>query len=103
MSSHTDRCCITTLPHCCLADPSLTNKILEGFVCRTIGEDASILNADYTMVCQSSEYNFLLFACILLTLLWPIGVPGFLFYSMYRARKEIMQGDVDTLQKFDFV
>merc|ERR1711964_109198 len=58
--------------------PSLTNKILQGFACRQIGEDTSILNADYAMDCESSDYNFLFFGCILFTLLWPIGVPGVL-------------------------
>ena len=55
------------------------------------------------MDCESSEYDFLRFACLVLTLLWPIGVPGFLFYNMYKARKQIMEEDKDTLQKFDFV
>ena len=86
-----------------LADPSLTNKILEGFACRDIGEDTSILNADYAMDCDSSEYNFLRVTCFALMLLWPIGVPVFLFYNMYKARKEILEEDKDTLQKFDFV
>ena len=75
----------------------------QGFACRDIGQDASILDADYAMDCESSDYDFLFIACLALTLLWPIGVPGFLFYNMYKARKEIMEEDKDTLQKFDFV
>eukprot|EP01045_Picozoa_sp_COSAG04_P005364 COSAG04_NODE_248_length_18898_cov_16.838715_8_plen_63_part_00 len=55
------------------------------------------------MDCESSEYNLLFLTCILLTLLWPIGVPGVLFYAMFKVRKEIMEEDQDTLQKFDFV
>ena len=75
----------------------------QGFACRQIGEGESILDADYAMDCESSDYTFLFFACFALTLLWPIGVPGFLFYNMYKARKQIMEEDRDTLQKFDFV
>ena len=40
---------------------------------------------------------------IVLTLLWPIGVPGFLFYTMYMVRAAIMDDDPDTLQKYNFV
>lgn len=86
-----------------LADPSLTNRIFDGFACRTVGEDASILNADYAVDCESPDYQILFYACVALTLIWPVGVPGFLFYSLYRERKEIMDDDVDALQKFDFV
>ena len=75
----------------------------QGFACRDIGQDASILDADYAMACESSDYDLLSFACIVLTLLWPIGVPGFLFYNMFKVRKEIMEEDKDALQKFDFV
>ena len=55
------------------------------------------------MDCESSDYTFLFFACFALTLLWPIGVPGFLFYNLYKARKEIMEEDKDALQGFGFV
>ena len=77
--------------------------VQQGFTCRKIGDGESILGADYAMDCQSSDYDFLFFACFALTLLWPIGVPAFLFYNMFKVRKEIMEGDKDTLQKFDFV
>eukprot|EP01046_Picozoa_sp_COSAG06_P071945 COSAG06_NODE_20814_length_780_cov_1.038179_2_plen_184_part_01 len=58
--------------------PSLTNKILEGFVCRKIGEDASVLHVDYAMNCDNStEFWAMRFTSVVLTALWPIGVPAF--------------------------
>ena len=83
--------------------PSLTNKILEGFLCREVADDMSILHADYSVACESTEYATVSFVCTVLTLLWPVGVPGGLFYAMYQVRSEILAGDKDTLQKFDFV
>merc|ERR1711871_605450 len=41
--------------------------------------------------------------CVPLVLLWPIGVPAVLYYSMWSASDDIAAGDVPTLQKFDFV
>ena len=35
-------------------------------------------------------------------MLWPIGLPATLFFSMWRERKLIQEEDRDTLQKFDF-
>ena len=36
--------------------PSLTNKILEGFLCREVADDMSILHVDYSVACQSTEW-----------------------------------------------
>ena len=84
--------------------PSLTNTILEGFACRKIGENEAVLHVDYTMACDDSSESWALFLVnIVLTLLWPIGVPGFLFYTMYMVRAAIMDDDPDTLQKYNFV
>ena len=63
----------------------------------------SILYVDYSLQCESSEYSTVQFVCVILTLLWPIGVPGALFGAMYKVRSEILAGDKDTLQMFDFV
>ena len=102
-----------------VADPSLTNKILvtgldalfflkkkhlqsmlaqEGFACRRIGEEAAILKVDYAMDCTSSEYTAVLLTCSVLLVLWPIGVPSFLFYCKQdvqsaRRHHRARQGD----------
>ena len=75
----------------------------EGFACRRIGEEAAILKVDYAMDCTSSEYTAVLLTCSVLLVLWPIGVPSFLFYKMYKVREDIIGQDKETLQKFDFV
>ena len=36
-------------------------------------------------------------------LLWPIGVPAFIFFEMHKSRDLILAEDEDTLQKFDFI
>jgi hypothetical protein len=41
--------------------------------------------------------------CLALVLLWPIGMPAALFWSMYRVRDKIKAGDKDTLEIFGFV
>jgi len=58
--------------------PGLTNKIFEGFSCRAIGESASIMESDYAVSCESTEYESIRRMCLLLTLLWPVGVPSYL-------------------------
>ena len=56
------------------------------------------------MACDDSPESWVLFlVSITLTLMWPIGVPGVLFYTMCTARAAIMDDDPDTLQKYDFV
>ena len=72
-------------------------------MCRDVSTKASILYVDYSLSCQSTEYATVWFVCFVLTLLWPVGVPGLLYYTMRRVRSEILAGDKDTLQKFDFV
>jgi hypothetical protein len=83
--------------------PGLTNKIIEGFSCRKLGEDASVMSANYSSSCESDEYMLVLAVCSLLTAVWAIGIPAVLFYEMYKVREFIEQGDPDTLQKFEFV
>ena len=80
--------------------PSFTNKIFEGFSCRSIGEDEAFLFMDYTLDCNSGTYTVLYMVLLLLMLLWPIGVPAFLFWQMYKEESLILAGDADTLQKF---
>ena len=56
------------------------------------------------MACGDSSESWALFiANVVLTLLWPIGVPGFLFYTMYMVHAAIIDDDPDTLQKYNFV
>ena len=82
--------------------PGLTNKIFEGFSCRAIGESASIMESDYAVSCESTEYESIRRMCLLLTLLWPVGVPSYLLWSMGRVRSKILDDDTDTMRKYRF-
>ena len=85
----------------------MTNKIFEGFLCRELGEHgddpSAVLEVDYSLDCESSEYTVVVMACSLLVLLWPIGLPTLLLYSLYNARTSIMEEDPDALRKFNFI
>jgi len=83
--------------------PSLTNKIFEGLSCRRLGEDYSVLYVDYSIDCGSAEYTALAAVCFALVLIWPIGLPAGLFWSMWKEKDDILNEDEDTLQKFSFV
>ena len=62
----------------------MTAKIFEGFDCRKIGDDSTIMSMDYEIDCDSDAYTATFIVCLVLTLLWPIGVPSYLLYSMRR-------------------
>jgi hypothetical protein len=64
----------------------LRQVIFEGFVCRNIGADISVLHVDYSVNCNSSGHTALYVICIVLVFLWPIGVPAGLLFSMYKVR-----------------
>ena len=94
--------------------PGVTNKILEAFACRDLGPSGggpggapevtiSVLQADYTIDCNSAEYTSLWYFASTLVIVWPIGVPVVLFFMMFRARKAIVAEDEDALILWDFV
>jgi len=82
--------------------PGLTNMIFAGFSCREIGPGQRVLMVDYSIDCDSDDYQWLLLSCAALVVIWPLGLPATLFYSMWRERTLIQEEDRDTLQKFDF-
>jgi len=83
--------------------PALTNKIFEGFICRSIGDNASVLHVDYSVECESQTYTLIWLSCAVLVVLWPIGLPSGLLFMMWKERELIKSGDPDTEQKFEFV
>jgi hypothetical protein len=83
--------------------PAVTNKIFEGFLCRSIGDDASVLHVDYSVGCESPAYTLMWLMCAVLVVLWPVGLPSGLLFMMWKERELIKAGDPDTEQKFDFV
>jgi len=83
--------------------PAVTNKIFEGFSCRSIGLTSSVLTVDYSVECESETYTLIWISCAVLVVLWPIGLPSGLLFMMWKERELIQAGDPDTVQKFDFV
>lgn len=85
--------------------PGLTNKIFEMFACRELGPQSapfSVLHIDYTITCDTTQWTRWLGGG-LLVLIWPIGLPTFLFITMFKAKEKILADDNLTLQTFDFV
>lgn len=80
--------------------PALTNKIFEAFSCRDFGHGGSVLEVDYEMSCDSATYTKVLFAAIVLLMLWPIGIPLGIFVAMFRSREAILAEDEGTLAYF---
>lgn len=63
----------------------MTSKIFDAFACRSIGEDASIMEVDYDVSCESDHYSGIIVGCSVLVVVWSIGVPVGLLVAMYRA------------------
>jgi hypothetical protein len=81
--------------------PGFTNKIFEGFNCRTVSEDDSILIFDYDLSCSDDDYWILSTLCGFLLLLWPIGVPVLIFVKMFQDKDQILAEDPDTLKFYE--
>ena len=86
--------------------PSLTNKIFEGepftsgivihpsritsgplllagFICRNLGPSDSVLEVDYAISCtDAAVYTPVLILCSVLVIVWPFGLPAFMFKLM---------------------
>ena len=63
---------------------------------------------DHSVYCtlngeRTPEYALVSSVATILTLVWPIGMPIFLFFNMWRVRSKIHARDEDTLKLFDFV
>ena len=79
----------------------MTNKIFEAFSCRDVADERSLLQVDYSLVCESEEYTLIYPGCLLLVLLWPIGIPSVILYKMWRVKDKILAEDPDTLSMFE--
>jgi hypothetical protein len=81
--------------------PGLTNKVFECFMCRNLG-DVWVLHTDYSVQCYTTSWYGMAFVCGILVILWPIGLPAFLFYRMKKQLHLIRKEDEDTLRFWDF-
>jgi hypothetical protein len=83
--------------------PSLTNKIFEGFICRELGPNESVLVVDYAINCNDDEYTAVLLLCSVLVVVWPFGLPAFMLKLLWDAQEGIQNDDKVALQQFDFM
>jgi hypothetical protein len=83
--------------------PSVTNRIFDAFPCRNLGYGSSVLLADYKIHCEDDVHTWLFLVSLGLVLLWPIGLPAFLLYTMYTKKALLLAKDEDTMAQFDFV
>ena len=90
--------------HGLLAILGLTAKIFDSFACRRLGIDVEVLLVDYTVDCTSPWYiSFVVTIGPALVCGWPIGLPAFLLFRMFRALDKIKSNDEDTMAEFSFV
>jgi hypothetical protein len=82
--------------------PGFTNLIFAGFRCRSLGNGESVLAVDYNIDCNSPEYASIFLVCSVLVVVWPLGLPVLLFYTMWKEKEDIHEQDRETLQKFNF-
>ena len=78
--------------------PSVTNKIFQMFVCKNLDpesvdkeSDDLYLVADYSISCKSNRFYFGVVWAVVFIFVYPIGIPLFYYYSLYRKRDEIMR------------
>jgi hypothetical protein len=71
-----------------LVYPSISSTILRTFVCDEV-EGTFYLRADFSVTCFDSGWypNAAFAACM--TLLYPIGIPAFFFYLLYKYRNPV--------------
>ena len=81
-----------------LTDPGLTNRIFDAFNCRQIGTDASVLVVDYDIDCESQHYFEVKVICIMLMLVWAVGIPLGLLWRMYLIKDLIPPDEVKVVR-----
>jgi hypothetical protein len=69
-----------------LVYPSTSTTILRTFVCTTV-EGTSYLQADFSVVCGSDYWWSGASWALILTIIYPIGVPIFFFIPLFKAAR----------------
>lgn len=71
-----------------LVYPSVSSFVLRLYVCKTI-DSVSYLVADFSVTCYDSTYNFHAKYASFMIALYPVGVPLFIFFMLWRYRKRL--------------
>lgn len=82
----------------CRACRGNTNFIVTATMCRVwfggsrcyqFDDGALLLNADFRISCHSSRYKAMLAVSVAMSAVFPIGVPLFLAYTLWRRRESL--------------
>jgi len=73
--------------------PSVSSVILRTYVCQDI-QGVYYLEADYTEQCRTTLWYQVVYLLIPLIILYPIGIPAFFFFWIYRYRNRLAQAGI---------
>jgi hypothetical protein len=73
--------------------PGVSSVVLSLFVCKDIYGNLYLV-ADFTLLCADAEWFNYLGPVIIMTLMYPIGVPLFFYYIMRKHKNELAQPGV---------
>jgi hypothetical protein len=82
--------CIVTM---FLIYPFVSSTVLKFFICKDV-YGTEFLLADFTLQCGDSRWDSYLAFAILMTILYPIGVPIFFFWMVSRYRHRLHEAGV---------
>lgn len=80
--------------------PSLSSKVLGYFVCREV-DGVNYLVGDFTIHCGDPEWLKHLPLGIVMTVVYPFGIPMLFFWALYRKRDRL--GEPDVVAKIGFL
>lgn len=67
--------------------PQVSNQILSALHCRQLGATLKILEVNYSVNCDESDYHVVRIVATLLMLAWPIGIPVGLLCILMRQKR----------------
>ncbi len=68
--------------------PAISQQVLSFFICRSV-DGKSYLVADFTLYCNDARWNQNLPLAIVAVIMYPVGIPVYIFISLWRLRKRL--------------
>lgn len=75
---------------------SVAFTVFQTFVCDTLDNGISYLRADYSLTCSGTRYAAFKAYAILMACVYPIGIPLFVAWWLFRHRKDLGEPDRDV-------
>jgi len=69
--------------------PSLCATIFSSFVCEDFDNGDSLLRADYSVNCDSSEYTYIYSLAIIMIFIYPIGIPLSYLFILWTYKDQL--------------